>query len=156
MWKSIDRELWKAADQRHRPRTPWILRLPAGLRHQPAWVWIGLLIGLAGVSYVVGFTQSSVTDEVDRVTVRIWGAFLALGGFGVTYATLSARAALEKLALRVMSACLAVYIGWLLVVVDFRRAVFGFALVVSLIGLAEVRIAVLKLWLNSHDEEGPT
>lgn len=149
MWKAADRALRKAAGD---GRTPWILRLPAGLRHQPAWVWIGLLLGLAGVSYVVGFTESSITEAVPPATVRVWGFFLAFGGFGVMVATLRADAALEKLALRVMSVCMAVYMGWLLVVVDFRRAVFGLALVVSLIGLAEVRIAVLKLWLNSKDD----
>lgn len=152
MWKAADRALRKAAG--NTGRTPWILRLPAGLRHQPAWVWIGFLIGLAGVSYVVGFTESSVTEEVPQATVRVWGAFLTLGGFGVMWATLRANAALEKLALRVMSTCMTVYIGWLMIIVEFRRAVFGLALVVSLVGLAEVRIAVLKLWLNSQDDGG--
>ena len=124
---------------------PLIMRLPPGLREQPAWIFIGILIGFTGLSYVSGFTESSVADLVGRTGMRVWGAFLTFAGFGVVVATLKGAPALEKLALRVMSICLTVYALWLATAVDVRRLVMTAVLVGILVLLAEIRIAVLKM-----------
>ena len=124
------------------------MRLPAGLRKQPAWVFIGLLIGLAGLSYVGGFTESSVSRAVGTVGLRVWGGVLTFSGFAVVLATLRGRPALEKLALRILSICMAVYGGWLTIVVELNRVVMSTVLVLILIGMAEIRVAVLKMLLG--------
>lgn len=129
-------------------RKPWIMRLPGGLREQPAWVFIGLLIGLAGLGYVTGLSDSSIKQAIGEVGLRVWGTVLMLSGFAVTVATVRARPALEKLALRVMSICMLAYMGWLLTIVDFRRAAMSLVLVLVLVGLAEIRIGFLKLLLQ--------
>ena len=133
---------------------PWIMRLPAGLRKQPAWIFIGLLIGFAGLSYVGGFTESSVSRAVGTVGLRVWGAVLTFSGFAVVLATLRAHPALEKLALRTLSICMAVYGGWLTLDAELNRIVMSIVLLLILIVLAEIRVAVLKMLLGGgHDVE---
>lgn len=133
------------------PKTPWIMRLPRGLREQPAWVFIGVLVALSGLSFLFGLSQSSISEAVGPTVLRVWGAFLFLSGSGVVASTLAARPALEKLALRVLSLCMGVYLGWLLTVVEFSRAIMGVVLGAVLIGLAEIRIAVLKSLFRVSD-----
>lgn len=125
-------------------KTPWIMRLPRGLREQPAWVFIGVLVTLGGLGFVTGVTESSVSQAIGTTGLRIWGALLLISGLGVLSATLSARPALEKLALRVLSLCIFVYAGYLLTIVDWKRAAMNVVLCGVLIGLAEIRIATLK------------
>lgn len=137
---------------RGKAREPWSMRLPAGLRDQPAWVFIGLLVALSGLTFLFGVTESSIVNAVGPLALRVWGLFLFLSGTGVVTATLSARPALEKLALRMLSICIFVYIGWLLTVVDWRRAVMSVVLGGALIGLAEIRIAVLKALFRASEE----
>lgn len=137
---------------KHKARIPWIMRLPPGLREQPAWVFIGFLIGIVGLTYVTGVSDSSVARAVGDAGLRVWGCFLAFSGFGVVYATIAAKPALEKLTLRVLSLCMFVYQGWLLAVVDWRRAAMSCVLVLILISLAEVRVAVLKTLLRVVDK----
>jgi hypothetical protein len=67
-----------------------------------------------------------------------------ISGIGVLAATVSARPAMEKLALRSMSLCMFVYVGWILVVVDWRRSAMTVMLGLMLIWLAEIRVAALK------------
>jgi hypothetical protein len=136
----------------NKARIPWIMRLPQGLREQPAWVFIGLLIGSIGVTYVTGVADSSITRAVGEAGLRVWGSFLVFSGFGVVYATVRAKPALEKLTLRILSLCMFVYQGWLLTVVDWRRALMSCVLVLILISLAEVRVAVLKTLLRVVDK----
>jgi hypothetical protein len=128
------------------------MRLPAGLREQPAWVFIGVLVGLVGLSYVTGFTESSIAQAVGVNGLRVWGAFLTLSGFGVVWATVAADRALERLSLRVLSICLLVYSAWLMTVVDWRRAVMTITLTVILVLLAEIRIAVLNSLFRTAEE----
>lgn len=137
-----------AARRRSQPKLPWILRLPHGLREQGAWVFIGLMVGLAGVSYMLGISQSNITQAVGTTGLRIWGAFLAVSGFGVVYATMRARSALEKLALRVLSICMLVYTGWLTVVAPLGRLVMTIVLVLALVLMSEIRIAFIKVLLR--------
>lgn len=139
-----------AARKGRKQKLPWILRLPRGLREQPAQLFIGILVGLAGVSYLLGVSQSTVTQAVGATGLRIWGALLALSGFGVVYATVRARPALEKLALRILSTCMFVYAGWLLAVVPLSRLGLTVALVLALVSLSEIRIAVLKVMLRGE------
>lgn len=128
------------------PKLPWTTRLPRGLRDQPAWVFIGLLVGLAGIAYLLGVSQSNITQAVGATGLRIWGGFLALAGFGVVYATMAARMALEKLALRWLSLCMGVYTGWLMTVAPLSRLAMTIVLVSFLIVMCEIRVATLK-WL---------
>lgn len=125
-------------------KTPWIMRLPRGLRDQPAWVFIGFLVTLGGLGFVTGLTESSVSMAIGTTGLRVWGAVLLLSGLGVLSATLSARPALEKLALRALSLCMFVYVGYLFVVVDWKRVAMSAILCAVLIGLAEIRIGTLK------------
>lgn len=133
-----------------RVRRPWILRLPRGLREQPAWVFIGILVGFAGLSYLFGYTESSVAKAIPQIGLQIWGFLLTFSGFGVVLAVLRSRPALEKFALRVLSVCLLVYMGWLTTVVDFRRLVLSVVLTLALVVLAEIRIAVIKMLLQGR------
>ena len=135
-----------------KPHRPWITRLPTGLREQPAWVFIGFMVGLVGVSYVTGLTQSSIAQAVGPIGIRIWGAFLMASGFGVVWATIRAKHALERMALRFLSTCMFVYLGWLLTVVPIRRASMAVLLGLVLIGLAEIHMAVLKSLYRATDE----
>lgn len=136
-----------------RRKPPWIMRLPSGLREQPAWIFIGFLIGLAGVSYLTGFTESSISQAIGPLGLRIWGGVLAASGFGIVFATFRADPALERFVLRVMSISMAVYMGWLFAVVAWDRLIMSLALVLILDGIAEIRIAVLKVLLKT-DREG--
>jgi hypothetical protein len=120
------------------------MRLPRGLRDQPAWVFIGFLVTLGGLGFVTGLTESSVSQAIGTTGLRVWGAVLLLSGLGVLSATLSAKPALEKLALRVLSLCMFVYVGYLFVVVDWKRVAMSAILCAVLIGLAEIRIGTLK------------
>lgn len=135
-----------AARKNGPPKLPWTTRLPRGLREQPGWVFIGLLVGLAGVGYLTGLGQSNITEAVGTTGLRIWGGFLALAGFGVVYATMAAKPALEKLALRWLSLCMFVYTGWLMTVAPLSRLAMTTVLVAALIGFCEIRVATLK-WL---------
>ena len=122
----------------------WVSHMPRGLREQPAWVFIGFMVALSGLSFLLGVSQSNITEAIGTAAMRVWGGFLFLSGTGVVTAVLSTRPALEKLALRVLSLCIFVYIGWLLAVVDWRRAVMSAVLGSVLIALCEIRIAVLR------------
>lgn len=131
------------------PRLPWVMRLPRGLREQPAWVFIGLLVGLSGVSYLTGVADSSVSRAIGETGLRVWGGFLAFSGFSVLWSTLVADPVLEKLALRIMSLSMLVYGGWVVTIIDIRRAVMTLALTLILSGLAEIRVGVLRALLKA-------
>lgn len=125
------------------------MRLPGGLRDQPAQIFIGALFGLAGLSYMIGVAESnSITQVLDPTWLRVWGGFLLLTGALVVWSTWSANRPLERMALRFMSLGLLVYIGWILAAVPFARAVISVALVACLIIYAEIRVAVIKALLR--------
>lgn len=141
--------------RKRRPRRPWVMRLPVGLRDQPAWVFIGLLIGLVGLSYVSGLTESNISRAVGITGLRVWGAFLMFSGFGVVWATITGSPALEKFTLRILSLCMFVYSGWLMAVVDWRRAAMTVLLASILIVLAEIRVSVLSALLRVAERKKP-
>lgn len=137
-------------------RLPLLMRLPRGLREQPAWVFIGIMVALVGVSYMTGFTESSISHAIGHRGLQVWGTFLALSGFGVVYATVAGSPVLEKLALRILSLCMLVYTGWLLTAVDFKRAAMTLVLALILVTLAEIRVAVLRALFRSAVPRGWT
>lgn len=133
-------------------KPPLILRLPLGLREQPAWVFIGVLIFLTGLSYLSGFTESMISHAIGDVGLRVWGGILSLAGFLLVWATVAARPALEKLSLRIMSCSLAAYAGYLLTVTSFKRAAMSVVLTLLLIGIAEIRAWSLTALIRRSED----
>lgn len=131
---------------------PWVMRLSPGLREQPAWIFIGALVFLGGLSYVLGIAEStSITRILDPKYLRLWGGVLCLSGGLVVWSTWVVNRALERLSLRFLSLCLLVYMGWILAAVPFSRATITIVMCVSLIGLSEIRVAVVKSLLRLPD-----
>lgn len=129
-----------------RASVPWVMRLPGGLREQPAWIYIGTLCMLAGLSYLVGIAEStSITRVLDPVWLRVWGGFLFLSGGLVAGSSWTSSKPLEKMSLRFLSLGLLVYLGWILAVLPPGRAVLTVTLCIALVGLAEIRVAVLTM-----------
>jgi hypothetical protein len=127
-------------------KVPWVMRLPGGLREQPAWIFIGTLCALAGLSYLVGLAESStITQVLDPLWVRVWGGYLCLSGLLVVGATWMRNSPLERMALRFLSLGFLVYMGWLLAVLPPSRAALTVTMCLALCVLAEIRIAVLTM-----------
>jgi len=127
----------------------WVMRLPLGLRDQPAWVFIGALVALAGVSYLIGIAEStSITRVLDPTWLRVWGGFQAVSGTLIVVSTVAANKPLERLSLRLLSLGILIYIGWILAAIPLSRAAFTVALCLAFVGLAEIRVAVLKAVLR--------
>lgn len=125
-------------------KPPLITRLPIGLREQPAWVFIGILIAFSGLSFVAGIAESAVAQAIGELGLKLWGSVLSISGTLLVVATIRAKAALEKLALRIMSFSLLAYAGYVLVVAPLPRAVMSLTLTLILCGLAEFRVMHLK------------
>lgn len=126
------------------------MRLPHGLRDQPAQIFIGALFALAGLSYLLGIAESnSITRVLDPTWLRVWGGFLFLSGVLTVWSTWSVNRPLERMALRFMSLGLLMYIGWILAAVPFARAVITVALVACMIVMSEIRVAVIKVLLRA-------
>lgn len=133
-------------------KPPLITRLPRGLRDQPAWVFIGSLLFLVGLTYLTGFTESVISKAIGDMGLRVWGGILMTCGGGLVWATVASRPALEKLALRATSLTLVAYTGYLLTVTDFQRAAMTVVLSVLLIGLAEFRVLTLTALIRQSEE----
>lgn len=121
-------------------RKPWIMRVPPGVREQPAWIFIGLLIAVAGLGYVLGTTTSIITEAIGSRGIRIWGGTLMVSGVLVVLATATARVALEKFALRILATNMFAYAGWVLIVVPLNRVGTTVVLCGALVALAEFRV----------------
>lgn len=127
-------------------RKSWVMQLPGGLREQPAWVFIGTLAAVTGLSYLLGVAQSTTISKIlSSDWLRVWGGFLCLSGALVVIATVTTNRALERLALRFLSLGFLVYLGWVLTAAPLSRAMVSTVTCLSLIGLAEIRVAVLKV-----------
>jgi hypothetical protein len=124
------------------------MRTPRGLREQPAWVFIGVMVLLTGLSYMTSFTESMVSRAIGDLGLRIWGALFAGSGLLLVIATVGSKASLEKLALRTMTCTLLSYAGYLMTVAPVRRAAFTVVLVLLLSGLIEFRVYQLKTLIN--------
>lgn len=127
----------------------WVMRMPRGLREQPAWIYIGALCALAGASYLSGLAESTtITRIMPGLALRIWGGFLLNSGMLLIYSTWTSRTAMERLSLRLLSVGLLVYLGWIWAAVPFGRAVLPSASILSLVGLARIRAAYLRVLIN--------
>lgn len=126
-------------------RRSWVMHLPRGLREQPAWVFIGTLSAASGASYLLGISSSSAVSSVlETGWLQAWGAFLAFSGSLVVGATVATNRPLERLSLRLLSVGFLVYLGWVLTAIPPTRAMVTVVSCVSLIGMAEIRVAILK------------
>lgn len=130
---------------------PLYYRLPKGLREQPGWVFIGTLIGMSGLMYVAGLTESRVAIVIGKVGVQVWGGFMATSGIALVAAILLGKHALQKLALRFMSITLLMYAGYVLTIASIRVSMMTVILIVTLSGLAELEVARLKALIRSAD-----
>lgn len=125
-------------------KPPLIMRLPRGLREQPAWVFIGVLLTFSGLTYALGLAESAIVKAIGECGLRVWGVALMLSGVLLVTAVVKARPSLEKLALRTMTCTLMVYAGYLLLVAPFERVIMSVVLVIILCGLAEFRVMHLR------------
>jgi hypothetical protein len=122
------------------------MRLPGGLREQPAWIFIGTLCTLAGLSYLIGLAESStITQILDPIWVRTWGGYLCGSGLLVVSSTWMRNVPLERMALRFLSLGFLIYMGWLLAVLPIGKAALTVTMCLALFVLAEIRIAVLTM-----------
>lgn len=126
----------------------WVMRLPAGLREQTGWIFIGFMVALVGLSFLAGFTDSAISKAIGDTGLRVWGGCLWLSGSLVTWATWKHNAAHEKMALRFLALSLLAYVLWILTVVPLRQAAMTLVLAFILIGLAEIRVGYLKVILS--------
>lgn len=133
-------------------RKPLISRVPRGLREQPGWVFIGVLMMLVGLGYVTNYTESTIVNAVGVTGMRIWGTSLFLTGCLLILATIRAKVALEKLALRILSCNMLMYGGWLLSVTSFRRVAMTVVLALLLAVTAELRVIQLRMLMTRADQ----
>lgn len=125
------------------------MRLPRGLREQPAWVFVGTLTIATGLSYLTGLaSSSSIVRVMDPMWLKVWGGFELLSGVLVLFSTIKGDRALERLSLRFLSLGFLMYLAWVLTAVPLSRAMVTTVSCISLAGLAEIRIAVLKVVLR--------
>lgn len=126
-----------------------MMRLPQGLRDQPAQVYLGTLAAIAGLSYLLGIAESTtITRVLDAGWLRIWGGFLFVSGALVIWSTWTSTKALERMSLRFLSLGLLVYMGWILAAVPLARATLTVATIMALVGYTEIRVAVIKALLR--------
>lgn len=126
-------------------RGSWVMRLPHGVRDQPAWIFIGFMCAAAGFSYMLGVSQSATVESVlGSVGLRLWGGYLFLAGSLVVAATWNANKPLERLSLRLLSLGLLLYTCWIVLAVPISKATLTVSLCIGLVGMAEIRVAVLK------------
>jgi hypothetical protein len=130
----------------------WVLNMPRGLREQPGWVFIGMMVSLSGIGFATGATTSAVNIAIGDVGLRVWGGILALVGALVVWATIHHVPAHEKLSLRLLALAIVGYVAWLLTVVPFSQASMAIVLATILIGLCEIRVGFLKIIINYDDD----
>lgn len=132
-----------------KPRRSWVMVLPTGLREQPGWVLMGVLAAATGLSYLFGISSSPTVSKVlSEGWIQGWGGFLFVAGSLVVYSTMAANRPLEKLSLRFLSLGFLVYLAWVLTVIPPTRAMVTVVTCLTLVGMAEIRVAVLKVVLK--------
>lgn len=95
---------------------------------------------------MLGFAQSNTIAKVlDLIWLQLWGGFMFLAGALVVFATIRMNKPLERLSLRFISLGFLVYMGWILAAAPLNRAMVTVVTCISLVGLAEIRVAVLKV-----------
>lgn len=128
------------------------MRVPIGIREQPAWIFIGFLFTLVGLGYVTGFTESTISKAVGDTGLRWWGVALTVSGGLLIAATVKARPALEKLALRILICNMLAYVGWLVAVAPMQKLATTLLLSGALSVLAEFRVRHLTLVIDRAHE----
>lgn len=120
------------------------MRLPTGVREQPGWIFIGAFCALAGFTYLLGISESNIAEVLGSIGLQVWGGFLCLSGLMVVGSTWATNRPLERLSLRFLSLGLAAYTAWVILAVPFTKATLTIVLCGCLIGMSEIRIAVIK------------
>lgn len=128
-----------------------VLRLPRGFREQPGWIFIGSLCALVGLSYMLGVSQSSITQALNPAWLKVWGAGLCLTGVAIAVATATVNRPLERLSLRLLAVGLLVYMGWILAVVPAKSTMMVF-MCLSLIVFSQIRVAVIGILFDPTPE----
>lgn len=131
----------------------WVMRLPKGLREQPAWVFIGFMVALVGLGFATGLATSAVYLSIGGIGLKFWGGFLTLTGTLTMYATVRAKPALEKMSLRWLAFALLAYTLWLSMNIPITVGAMTYMLATVLIGMAEIRVGHLKILLKVIDTE---
>lgn len=121
------------------------MKLPRGVREQPGWVFIGVVCALVGLSYLLGISESRITESLNPAWLRLWGAVLCVTGFLVAIATITLNRPLERLSLRLLAIGLLVYMGWIIAVVGPQRASMVVFMCLSLIVTSQIRVAVIGI-----------
>ncbi len=131
----------------------WVMRLPRGLREQPGWVFIGIMIALAGFSYATGFASSAIQLSIGGLGLQLWGSFLMFTGTLVSYSAWVGKPVLEKMALRWLAFALLAYCSWLALQVPLSLGVMAYTMSFILTVLAEIRVGCLKMILAGIDKD---
>lgn len=132
-------------------RKSWVMYFPRGLREQSAWVFIGLMLVLSGLTWATGISDSAISRAIGNGGLRAWGVSLSVTGVLLISATISARPALEKLSHRILIINIGLYLGWLLVVVPVNAAAPSMLLGGALIVLSGFRIWHLKSLMQAEN-----
>ncbi len=129
-----------------RRRKPWILRLPQGIRNNPAWIFIGGLFAISGLSLMFGLAEpTTISRALPPFFLNVWGGCITAGGLTLVWATVRIDFLLEKFILRVLSVLIILYGGWAIAVVGLSRAAVTSVLILMLSVIFEIRLAVINL-----------
>lgn len=109
------------------------------------------MCALVGMSYLVGISQSMITQALNPTWLKVWGAGLCVTGVTIVVATAKANRPLERLSLRLLAVGLLVYMGWILTVVPEKSAMTVF-LCLGLIACSQIRVAVIGILFDRPPE----
>ncbi len=138
-------------------KMPWVLRLPMGLQLQPGTTLIGITCAIVGLSYALDLSEGGrLATELPGAhwTLNIWGIYLLFTGLMVAITTIRQCGALERLALRLLSIGLCVWVLWLVIGVGLFPAIMTISLSLAFVGFAEIRAARIKVLLIPKDQLG--
>ncbi len=129
-----------------RRRKPWILRLPRGVRANPAWIFIGFLFFVSGASLLTGLAEpTTISRALPPFFLNVWGGCIAAGGLTLIWATVKIDILLEKFILRVLSVLIVLYGGWAISAVGIGRAAVTTVLILMIVVVFEIRLAIINL-----------
>lgn len=129
--------------------TSWVMRLPPGLREQPAGIFIGILCFFSGMAYLFGVAESTaITRVLDPQWMKVWGGGICLAGGMIVTSISLVNKPLEAFGWRLLSVCCTVYMIWILLAAPLKNAAFTVVLCLILIVVGEVRVGVIKTLLR--------
>lgn len=124
-------------------------RVPVGVQLNGGWLLVGTIMFMSGLGFASGVTESTtITKLMGDTAIHVWGGVLMTSGALLGVAIWFSRVALEKLALNLMSIALSVYGAWLAAAVPFSRTGLTITLLIIFVGLAQIRVAVLRRLLR--------